>query len=85
MENVLVVVDMQNDFINGSLGTSEAQQIVENVAKKINKRQGHVKPGFKTKAFFNIARMLHKKGLMSSADHNYWKENGWFGKARPWK
>lgn len=32
---VLVVVDMQNDFITGSLGTKEAQGIVENVVKKI--------------------------------------------------
>ena len=26
--NILVVVDMQNDFIDGSLGTEEAQRIV---------------------------------------------------------
>ena len=32
---VLVVVDMQNDFITGSLGTPEAQAIVPNVRKKI--------------------------------------------------
>jgi nicotinamidase-related amidase len=32
---VLVVVDMQNDFITGSLGTKEAQAIVPNVKKKI--------------------------------------------------
>lgn len=32
---VLVVVDMQNDFIDGALGTKEAQSIVGNVAKKI--------------------------------------------------
>lgn len=32
---VLVVVDMQNDFINGSLGTKEAQAIVPNVKKKV--------------------------------------------------
>ena len=31
----LVVVDMQNDFISGSLGTSEAQKIVPNVVRKI--------------------------------------------------
>ena len=31
----LVVVDMQNDFITGSLGTPEAQAIVPNVMKKI--------------------------------------------------
>ena len=31
----LIVIDMQNDFINGSLGTNEAQAIVPNVKKKI--------------------------------------------------
>ena len=31
----LVVVDMQNDFIDGSLGTKEAEAIVANVADKI--------------------------------------------------
>ena len=32
---ILVVVDMQNDFITGSLGTPEAQAIVPNVKKKV--------------------------------------------------
>mgnify|MGYP000504546034 CR=1 FL=1 len=32
---VLVVVDMQNDFIDGSLGTKEAVSIVPKVADKI--------------------------------------------------
>ncbi len=31
----LIVIDMQNDFIDGSLGTSEAVEIVENVKNKI--------------------------------------------------
>ena len=31
----LIVVDMQNDFIDGTLGTPEAQAIVPNVKKKI--------------------------------------------------
>ena len=33
---VLVVVDMQNDFIDGALGTNEAQAIVDNVKDKID-------------------------------------------------
>lgn len=32
---ILVVVDMQNDFIDGALGTPEAQAIVPKVAEKI--------------------------------------------------
>ena len=32
---VLVVVDMQNDFIDGALGTEEAKQIVGSVKRKV--------------------------------------------------
>ncbi len=33
---VLCVIDMQNDFIDGALGTKEAVEIVENVKSKID-------------------------------------------------
>lgn len=36
MKKILVVVDMQNDFINGSLGTPEAQAILPKVVEKIS-------------------------------------------------
>ena len=39
---VLVVVDMQNDFIDGTLGTPEAQAIVPKVIKKIEEFDGEV-------------------------------------------
>ena len=35
----LIVVDMQNDFIDGNLGTPEALAIVDTVAKKIQTRK----------------------------------------------
>lgn len=35
MKRTLIVVDMQNDFIDGSLGTVEAQGIVDKVRAKI--------------------------------------------------
>lgn len=35
MKKTLIVVDMQKDFIDGALGTKEAEAIVENVKKKI--------------------------------------------------
>ena len=35
----LIVVDMQNDFIDGSLGTREAQEIVPKVKEKIKEYQ----------------------------------------------
>ncbi len=35
MRNILVVVDMQNDFIDGALGTPEAEAIVPKVVEKL--------------------------------------------------
>ncbi len=35
MKKILIVIDMQNDFIDGALGTPQAVGIVENVKKKI--------------------------------------------------
>ena len=35
MRKLLIVIDMQNDFIDGSLGTAEAEAIVEPVKAKI--------------------------------------------------
>lgn len=42
MNKLLLVVDMQNDFINGSLGTKEAEKIVPKVVDKIKKFDGQV-------------------------------------------
>lgn len=42
MKNVLVVIDMQNDFIDGALGTKEAQNIVSSVAERIREYAGGV-------------------------------------------
>jgi Amidases related to nicotinamidase len=39
---VLVVVDMQNDFITGSLGTDEAVKIVPNVVQRIAEFDGEI-------------------------------------------
>ncbi|MDD3142452.1 MAG: cysteine hydrolase [Lachnospiraceae bacterium] len=37
MKHLLVVIDMQNDFITGALGTKEAQAIIANVKRKVEK------------------------------------------------
>ena len=42
MQKVLVVVDMQNDFIDGALGTKEAVAIVPGVKEKIKNFDGVV-------------------------------------------
>lgn len=42
MKKVLVVVDMQNDFIDAALGTKEAQAIVPAVISKIESYKGEM-------------------------------------------
>lgn len=64
------------------------QEQIENkmtvLAETIRKNQGKIKPGLKTKGFFEIVRMIQKKGWNES-DISYWKEKGWNQKERPWK
>lgn len=40
MKNILIVVDMQNDFVDGVLGSPEAVAILPAVADKIRNHQG---------------------------------------------
>lgn len=54
------------------------------LARKITKNQGRVKPSVKTRAFFEVMRLMQKNGF-NEADADYWKAKGWTGKKRPWK
>lgn len=42
MKKFLIVVDMQNDFVDGALGTKEAQAIVDKVVDKIENFDGEI-------------------------------------------
>ena len=42
MKKILFVIDMQNDFIDGSLGSKEAKKIVPNVVKLIENFHGEI-------------------------------------------
>ena len=42
MKKILLVIDMQKDFVDGSLGTKEAQEIVPAVVKKVRDFQGEL-------------------------------------------
>ena len=62
----------------------QIEKAMDVTARKIQKNNGKVKPGIKTKAFFSLMRLLQKKGW-NEADVKYWNEKGWNGKNRPWK
>lgn len=55
---------------------------IEKLAKSVMSANARV--GIKTKALFNIMRMMIKTYDDSSAEKKYWKEVGWLDKARPW-
>ncbi len=42
MKKVLIVVDIQNDFVDGALGTKEAAAIINNAAEKIRSFDGDI-------------------------------------------
>ena len=42
MKKILIVVDMQKDFVDGALGTKEAIAIVNNVVNKIESFEGDI-------------------------------------------
>ena len=75
---ILVVVDMQNDFIDGSLGTNEAQAIVPNVKKKINVA---VKRGdmivYTRDTHFDDMYLDSKEGKKLPVKHCIFKTEGW--------
>ena len=56
---VLVVVDMQNDFITGPLGTPEAQAIVPKVARKIRDFDGE---------YIAVTRDTHYKDYLETQE-----------------
>lgn len=62
----------------------DIDQKTTKLAARIRRNAGRVKPGLKTKGFFQIMRMLQKSGW-NEADVVYWQEKGWNRMARPWK
>ena len=58
---ILIVIDMQNDFINGSLGTKEALAILKRVRKKIGKYKNK-------KSLIFVTYDTHKKDYLKTLE-----------------
>ena len=74
MKKILVVVDMQNDFVNGALGTKEAQAIVDNVVSEINNFDGKIFATFDTH-YENY--MATAEGKKLPVEHCIKDSDGW--------
>ena len=74
---ILVVVDMQNDFINGSLGTKEAEKIVPNVIKKIKEFEENKDLIIYTKDTHYKDYLTTPEGLKLPVEHCIKDTSGW--------
>lgn len=74
MKKVLVVVDIQNDFVDGALGTPEAVAIVDAAAEKIKNFDGDIFVTYDTH-FENYMDTLEGKKL--PVPHCIKGTNGW--------
>ena len=75
MRKILLVIDMQNDFINGSLGTNEAVKIVDNVINKIKKYPSE--NIFATKDTHETDYLATQEGKYLPVEHCIRGTNGW--------
>ena len=71
---ILVVVDMQNDFITGSLGSQEAKGIVENVVNFVSDFQGKV---FFTRDTHEANYLETQEGKKIPVEHCIRGTKGW--------
>lgn len=75
MNKVLIVVDMQNDFIDGALGTPEALAIVENVKEKI--KSYNADSIFVTRDTHSENYLETQEGKMLPVEHCIKDTHGW--------
>ena len=74
---MLVVVDMQNDFIDGALGTKEAQEIVPKVAEKIAEYERNNWPIVATQDTHGTDYLNTQEGKRLPVEHCIAGKYGW--------
>ena len=74
MTKILIVVDMQNDFVDGALGTKEAVTIVANVIEKIKSFDGMV---IFTQDTHQIDYLQTQEGKNLPVEHCIQGTHGW--------
>ena len=77
MKKILIVVDMQNDFIDGALGSKEAQAIVPCVIKKIEAYKKQNKSVYFTKDTHQMDYFSTQEGRNLPIEHCILGTKGW--------
>lgn len=76
-QKILVIVDMQNDFVNGSLGTKQAEAIVSLVCEKIKHAQAENALVFATKDTHSENYLETREGRYLPVKHCIKGTEGW--------
>ena len=74
---LLIVIDMQNDFIDGALGTAEAVKIVPAVADKLAARRSEGWKVLFTRDTHGADYQDTQEGRRLSVPHCIWGTEGW--------
>lgn len=77
MNKVLIVVDMQNDFVTGSLGSKEAIKIVPNVVNKVESYIKNNNPIIFTRDTHNEDYLETLEGEKLPVEHCIYDTDGW--------
>ena len=77
MKKTLIVIDMQNDFIDGSLGTAEARAIVENVKNKISEYVSSGDEVIFTRDTHDLNYLNTPEGIKLPVEHCIKDTHGW--------
>ena len=74
MDKVLVIIDMQNDFISGSLANSDAQEIVPRVARLASEWEGRI---VFTRDTHKAEYLTTQEGKHLPVEHCIFGTDGW--------
>lgn len=77
MRKILIVVDMQNDFIDGALGTKEATAILPKVKKKIEEYRKAGNEVLFTRDTHEVNYLQTQEGKNLPVEHCIRDTNGW--------
>ena len=77
MNKILIIIDMQNDFITGSLGTKEARAIVPKVEKKIEEYQERNEMIIFTRDTHKNNYLETSEGIKLPVKHCIYNTKGW--------
>lgn len=80
-----------NKKVNSASWAAVPEKIKKSIEKetcklaiKVESKVRKAKPDFRLRTMFFIMKMMQRSNDWNMVDRNYWVENGWLDKGRPW-